>query len=124
MRWLSCASGRAASSMSWSPLIIGDLARPVGAVTGIAEAGKDERVGVEPLIDGGRPDRNVGMQAAYALDPFRCGQETDQADLLSATLLEPIDRGDRGVARRHHWRDHDGEALVEIGRRLEEILHR
>ncbi len=42
----------------------------VSAVAGIAEAGKDEAVFVEAVIDGGSPDRHVGMCAAQSFDAF------------------------------------------------------
>src|SRR6516162_5109316 len=37
----------------------------VGAVAGVAQAGHNEGLRIELIVDGGRPDRNVGMNRTY-----------------------------------------------------------
>ena len=65
---------------------------------------------------------HVGMEAAQPLEAFRRAEQADEADVLGAALLEPVDGGDRRVGGGDHRRDDDDEALAQVGRRLEEIF--
>ena len=41
---------------------------------------------------------HVGMVAVELLDAFGRGEQADEADVLRARFLQPVDRGDRRVA--------------------------
>ena len=71
---------------------------------------------VERVVDGGGPDGHVGMQAAQALETLGGAEQADQADLLGAGFLQPVDGRHRGVAGGDDGRDHDHQPLGEVGR--------
>ena len=75
---------------------------PYIAVAGVAEARHDVAVVVEVLVDRGGPDRHVGMRAVQPRDALGRGEQADEADVLGAALLQPVDGGDGGVGGRQH----------------------
>ena len=48
------------------------------------------------------PDRHVGMRRLELGDAFRCRQETDEAQIARAALLQQLDGGDGGIRRGQH----------------------
>ena len=94
----------------------------VHAVAGVAEARHDIAVVVEVIVDRGCPDRHVGVHAAELLDAFGCGEKADEAHVLGAALLQPVDGGDGGVRGREHRIENDHNAVGEVGGGLEIIL--
>ena len=78
---------------------------------------------VEALVDGGGPDMHVRMRAAQLLDALGRGEQADEAQVLGAALLQPVDGRHRGVGGREHRVEHQHHAVGEIGRGLEVIFH-
>src|SRR5258707_1000215 len=96
----------------------------IGTVAGVAEPWQDVGVGVQPFVDRGEPNRNVRVNAAHAFDTFRHADKAYQSYVVRAALFQPVDRGDGGVRRCQHRRDHNHQPLVQIAGRLEEIFDR
>src|SRR5260370_31624408 len=103
---------------------IASLLRTIGTVAGVAETWQNVGVAVQPLVDRREPDRNVRVNAAHTLNAFRRAEKAYQSNVVLTALFQPVDRGDGGVRRCQHGRDHDRQPLVQIARRLEEIFHR
>src|SRR5262245_242994 len=97
-------------------------ARPVSAIPGITEAWQNVGMLVECLINRRGPNPHVWMQTAQARKALRSTQEADQTHLTRAALLEPIDGGYRRIGGGDHRRNDNDEALIEVGRRLEEVF--
>ena len=74
------------------------LPRAVHPVARITEAGDDVAVVVEVAVDGRRPDRHVGVARLEVPDPFRRGQQADEAEILRAARLQEGDGRHRRVA--------------------------
>ena len=69
----------------------GDLARAVGPVAGVAEAGDDIAVVVQHLVHRGRPDRDVGMRRAQDLAPGReASRQTKRMSVTPASFSRSI----------------------------------
>ena len=98
------------------------LLRAVGTVAGVTETRNDVGIVIEGLVDGRGPYRHVGMDAAQALERGRYRNQTDEADVAGAALLEPVDRGNRGVRGGDHRRDDDYLPFGKIERRLEIVF--
>src|ERR1700722_10195223 len=62
-----------------------ELLRPEHPVAGVAEAGHDVAVVVQPLVDGGGPDRNVRMLLLKMRDAFGGGEQADETDVAGAS---------------------------------------
>src|SRR3954463_4291300 len=92
------------------------------SVAGIAETRQDVAVIVQPFVDGGSPDRNVGMLCLELYDPFRCSKQTDEPDLAGAARLQERGRGTGGITGRQHGIHQDHHAVRQILRRLEKIF--
>jgi AraC family transcriptional regulator len=100
------------------------LLSAVGPVARIAEAGDDIAVVVELVVDGGGPELDVRMGGANRLDAGPRGEQADEAHVGDSDFLQPVDRGDRGVAGGKHRIDDDDETLGDVLRSLEIIFDR
>ncbi len=67
---------------------------PELAVTGVTEAGQDIAVLIQPVIDRGQVDRDIGMCFMQVLDAFRCADQPDKLDLVDAPFLEDVHGSD------------------------------
>ncbi|QTK80059.1 hypothetical protein AT6N2_C2447 [Agrobacterium tumefaciens] len=67
-------------------------------------------------------DRHVGMGFAEILDTFRSCQQTKEADVLRAALLQLLNGSDGGVAGCQHGIDDDDQTGVEAFGRFEVIF--
>src|SRR5581483_12054190 len=74
--WDRCALGR------------GPSLRPEHPVAGVAEAGQDVAVVVQPLVDRRGPDRHVGMLLLELRDALGGGEQADEADVAGAARFQ------------------------------------
>ena len=68
---------------------------PENTIPGIAKAGADIAILVQPIIHRRRPDRYIRMGLPDVLNTLGCCQQADEADALGAANLQPIQRGHR-----------------------------
>jgi hypothetical protein len=66
---------------------IASLLSAVGTVTGVAETWQNVGIGVQPFVNRRQPNRNVGVNAAHALDTFRHANETYQSNVVRAAFF-------------------------------------
>src|SRR6516164_3805235 len=91
-RWVVIKSER--MGLAWTPVRDGSLLRaqrllrPEHAVAGVAQARQDVAVIVQTLVDGGGPDRHVGMLPLELRDAFGCGEQADEADVAGAARFQ------------------------------------
>src|SRR5215470_7242179 len=88
--------------------------RSVQTIAGVTEAGHDVAVVVEMAVDGRGIHGHVGVVRVEILEAFRTRQETHELDRARSRLLEPVDRGHRGVAGGEHGIDDDGIAIAHL----------
>src|SRR4029078_4854390 len=67
---------------------------PEQAVAGVAEAGYDVALFIEPLVDRRGVDRHVGVLGVKRREAFGAGQQAHELDLSRRCLLEAIDGGE------------------------------
>src|SRR5690606_1280914 len=108
-RWCSC-------SPSMNVLLPGaeDL------VTGIAQAGDDVALFIEPLVDRSSEYLHVRMQRVHPLDAFGARYQHQGPDLVRAGTLEQLDGGNHGAPGRQHRVDNQSTPLVELA---DQLLH-
>src|SRR5207245_7113233 len=68
----------------------------------ITQARHDITVIVEMAVDRGRVDRHIGMPGLQGFYALRRGDEADELDVLCATRLDAVERGDGGRTGREH----------------------
>ena len=64
------------------------------------------------------------MGVGEFLDPLGRGQKAEESQVVSAALLEVVDRRDGRVGGGQHRVDDDDQPVLEVGRGLEVILDR
>src|SRR5260370_39839856 len=64
-------------------------------IAGVAEAWQDIAVIIQPFVDRGRPDRNVGMFLSEVRDAFRRSQQADEPYVARAARFEQGSPGAR-----------------------------
>src|SRR5512139_3520135 len=78
---------------------------------------------VESLVDGSDVNGDVGMHILHGFDALRCGDQTDELDLLDAPLLEDLCRcRGRSSGCQHGIQDQEDEN-ARLERQLVVILH-
>ncbi|GAA1916372.1 hypothetical protein GCM10009775_06050 [Microbacterium aoyamense] len=103
----------------------------VEPIAGVAEAGHDVALLVEPLVERAQHEGHV---AALDLrldrgDALGRAEDADRRDVLRAAVEEELDRGAERTARREHRVEHEALAVAQVvgkalgvGRRLERLF--
>src|SRR5207237_3556819 len=63
------------------------------SVSGIAQAGNDIAVIIQPLVDSGGPDRDVRTLTLKSGNPFGGREQADEPDVSGTSRFEQADRG-------------------------------
>src|SRR6185312_2604345 len=87
-------------------------------VTGVAEPGQDVALLVEPLVDRGRVDLDVGVRGLDALEALRRGDQDQALDARAAGGLQHVHGGDQGTGSGQHRVDDQRDALVHAAGEL------
>src|SRR4051794_20495103 len=93
------------------------------AITRVAEPRHDVAVLVERAVDGAGVHGHVGMRLVEVAEALGTRDQAHEADRARARFLEPLDRGDGGIAGGEHRIEHDGVALPHAAGHLEVVLH-
>src|SRR5262245_4607593 len=67
---------------------------PEQAIPGVTETRKDVAMIVQPLVEGGREDRHVGVRVSERLHAFGAGHEANELQARGLRFLETGDRRD------------------------------
>src|SRR5215217_251864 len=93
-------------------------------VSGVAEAGYDERALVQFRVDGCGVERYVGVLPGEALDAGYCGDGVEAGDPGRPLVLEFVYGGREAPPRRQHRVEDEDEVLVEVAREVDVVLNR
>jgi hypothetical protein len=63
------------------------------SVSGIAQAGHDITVIIQPLVDSSSPDRDVRTLTVKSGNPFGGREQADEPDVSGTSRFEQADRG-------------------------------
>src|SRR2546422_1821185 len=80
---------------------------PEQPVPGVAQPGEDVALGIEPPIERGGVDGDVGGGGEHRPHPFGGGDETEKADTLRPRLLQGAHRVHRRAAGGEHGIEDD-----------------
>src|SRR6516165_10369744 len=93
---------RQSACLAWLPCAVVGSACAVGAIAGVAQPRQDISIDVEALVDCGCPDRHLRMDAAQTFKALRRTEQANEADVLGAPLLEPVDGSNCRVGGGQH----------------------
>src|SRR5262249_44255520 len=116
VRSASRRAGRARTSHGCLLLVLPmRLACAVGAIAGVAKTRQDIGIDVEAVVDCGCPDWHLRMDAAQTFEALRRTEQANEADVLGAALLEPVDGSDCRIGGGEHGGNDNDEALGDVG---------
>src|SRR5215212_11686671 len=122
----SSHEGRTFFRVSWERevSVVGSLKGSIQPVSGIAEAGDDERALVQLRVNGCGVERYVGVLSGKALDAGHRGDGVEAGDPGRTLFLELVYGGREAPPRRQHRVEDEDEVLVEVAREVDVVLNR
>ena len=93
-------------------------------VAGIAQAGNDVGMVIELFVAGSQVHLHVGMGSLDSPDALGAADDVHHDDVLAAVLLQEVDGSHSGAAGSQHGVNHEGDAVLDILRKLAVVFHR
>src|SRR3712207_5424313 len=122
----SSQEGRILFRASWELEVsaAGSSKGSIEPVSGVAEAGDDERADVQLGVDGGGVEDHVGVLAGDALDAWHRGDRVEAGDPARPLFFELVYRGREAPPRREHRVEDEDQVFIEVTWEVDVVLDR
>src|SRR5215203_55499 len=112
------------ASSEFEVSIAGSLKGSIEPVSGVAEAGDDERAIIQFRVDGCCVEGHVGVLAGNALYAWHRGDRVEAGDPGRPLFLELVNRGREAPPSREHRIEDEDQILVQVAWEVDVVFDR